>query len=437
MSTHLIKLNDEHERLYSKSKLNVIDVLNANFAMEFALAYQHDSNTNAIQFLKSLEKTLSYFPEFAGSIQSTKKEMILTFDNTGAEFSVYKSNLNYEDAMKNESKKKFYHQTEKLEGKLLKIKMTVLCDQSYILAFVYDYSICDGWGFTWFLKAWSTIFNDKALDSFGTGPCSFGNYRSSVIEDRVVITGYNDKRVIKPYPEYILTKTKRDFEIGEIVAEFLVSKKSLRELKDDYAKKRNECDPMFLSTTDLISAIAWKAAIKAKKLNKKEQTVFGSVQHLRKKFGCDESFFGNCILAFSVSLSVEQVLKLNLIEIAILVRKAITKLDKNQIKSKLSFVESADDWNSITSNFNSSGSDFIIVSWEMFPLFDIEFSGGCPRKLVYDFSGIGMPYILPTENNNFLSLQINFKEEELNIFLEDEYTKRYFKNFKSYLHVQS
>ena len=73
----------------------------------------------------------------------------------------------------------------------------------------------------------------------------------------------------------------------------------------------------------------------------------------------------------------------------------------------------------------------------MFPLFDIEFSGGCPRKLVYDFSGIGMPYILPTENNNFLSLQINFKEEELNIFLEDEYTKRYFKNFKSYLHVQS
>ena len=194
---------------------------------------------------------------------------------------------------------------------------------------------------------------------------------------------------------------------------------------------------MFLSTTDLISAIAWKAAIKAKKLNKKEQTVFGSVQNLRKKFGCDESFFGNCILAFSVSLSVEQVLKLNLIEIAILVRKAITKLDKNQIKSKLSFVESADDWNSITSNFNSSGSDFIIVSWEMFPLFDIEFSGGCPRKLLYDFSGIGMLYILPTENNNFLSLQINFTEEELNFFLEDEYTKRYFKNFKSYLRVQS
>ena len=135
------------------------------------------------------------------------------------------------------------------------------------------------------------MFKDKAFNSFGTGACSFGNYRSSAIEDRMVITGYNDRRVIKPCREYILTKTNYNFGVGEIVTEFLVSKKSLQHFKDEYIKKRNKFDPMFISTTDLISAIAWKAALKAKKLNEKEQTVFGSVQNFRKKFGCDESFF--------------------------------------------------------------------------------------------------------------------------------------------------
>ena len=77
VSVHVIKLNDEHERLYSKSKLNVLDVFSANFTVEFALAYQQNSNTNITQFLKSLEKTLIYFPEFTGSLQRTKKGMIL------------------------------------------------------------------------------------------------------------------------------------------------------------------------------------------------------------------------------------------------------------------------------------------------------------------------------------------------------------------------
>ena len=437
VSMHVIKLNDEHERLYSKSKLNVLDVFSANFTVEFALAYQQNSNTNITQFLKSLEKTLIYFPEFTGSLQRTKKGMILSYDNTGVEFSVYESNLNYEDAMKNSNKKQFYHQAANIEGTLLKIKMTILCDQSYVLAFIFHHSVCDGWGFTWFLKAWSTMFKDEAFNSFGTGPCSFGNYRSSAIEDRVFITGYNEKRVIKPYREYFLTKTKLAFEVGEIVTEFLVSKKSLQHFKDEFLKKRIECDPMFISTTDLISAIAWKAAVKAKKLNEKEQIVFGSVQNIRKKFGCDERFFGNCILAFTVSLSVEEVLKLDLIEIAVLVRKSIIKLDKNQIKSKLNFIESADDWNSITPNINSSGSDFFLTSWEMFPLFDVEFSGSRPRKLLHEYLGRGRPFIIPTRNKDILSLHINFKEEEFNIFMENEYTKRYFKNFTSFLHVQS
>ena len=143
VSTHVIKLNDDHERLHSKSKLNVIDVFSSNFAVEFALAYQNDSKTKITQFLKSLEKTLIYFPEFTGSIQRTKKEMILTYDNTGVVFSVYRSNLTYEDAMKNSNKKIFYHQTKKIEGALLNIKMTILCDQSYILTFVFHHSICD------------------------------------------------------------------------------------------------------------------------------------------------------------------------------------------------------------------------------------------------------------------------------------------------------
>ena len=103
----------------------------------------------------------------------------------------------------------------------------------------------------------------------------------------------------------------------------------------------------------------------------------------------------------------------------------------------MNFIESADDWNSITPNINSSGSDFFLTSWEMFPLFDVEFSGSRPRKLLHECLGRGRLFIIPTRNKYILSLHINFKEEEFNIFMENEYTKRYFKNFTSYLHVQS
>ena len=102
---------------------------------------------NSLLLTKMIQRqrspNLLYFPEFTGSIQRTKKEMILTYDNTGVVFSVYRSNLTYEDAMKNSNKKIFYHQTKKIEGALLNIKMTILCDQSYILTFVFHHSICD------------------------------------------------------------------------------------------------------------------------------------------------------------------------------------------------------------------------------------------------------------------------------------------------------
>ena len=435
VSTQKFRLKDDHRRINTKSRLSVMDVFNGNFSVHFLLIYEPTKGSSKIdtsKLIKSLESTLEYYSEFTASLEKTKKEMNLKFDNNnnnGVEFSIYESCMKTEDAMDIANKKKILY--DSLDGALLKIKMTILIDSGYVLCFNFHHSICDGWGFVWFLKAWSNIFqqdNDSEFQEHGPG--SFGSYRSSTIEDRCLITGYDNKKEVEAFREFTLNKSIAPtdiFLVGDMNVQFLVSKASLSPFKVEYTKQRVTSDPEYISTTDIISAMVWKASIRARQVDEKEQTVFGAAHNFRKKFDLDESFFGNAVLPFSVKLSVKEVLTLDIKDLAVLVRKEIVKLDKSQIKSKLGFMESANDWNLTRSNIHSAGNDFFMTSWETFPLFNIDFNYGRPKGLFFDGIGIGSTIVFPTENKDILSLHFSFKKNEWTRFSEDEHVKRYFK----------
>ena len=432
VSTQKVRLKDDHRRINTKSRLSVTDVFNGKFSVHFLLIYKPTKGSlklDTAKLIKSLESTLEYYPEFTGSLEKTKKEMNLKFDNNGVEFSIYESCMKTEDAMDIVNNKKFLQGS--LDGALLKIKMTILSDSGYVLCFNFHHSICDGWGFVWFLKAWSNIFQqDNDSEFHEHGPGSFGSYRSSAIEDRCLITGYENKKEIEAFREFTLNKSIAPtdiFLVGDVNIQFLVSKASLSPFKVEYRKQRVTSDPEYISTTDIISAIVWKASVRAKQVDEKEQTVFGAAHNFRKKFDLDESFFGNAVLPFSVKLYVKEVLTLDIRDIAVLVRKEIVKFDKSQIKSKLGFMESANDWNLTRSNIHSARNDFFMASWETFPLFNIEFNNGRPEGLFFDSIGIGSTIVFPTENKDILSLHFSFKKDEWTRFSEDEHIKRYFR----------
>ena len=195
VSKHIIKLDASHERLGTQSRLSVLDTLNGRYIIHFGYVYQkHEqfANFDTTLFRESLETTLNYFPEFTGSLVKTKRGFVLNFDNNGVEFSVYSSDLKFEDAIKNKNSGMFLHAVDPGQKELLRIKMTILHDQSYTFGFDFSHAISDCWSFVWFLNAWSRVFhkdNNFGLPNISVGG-SYGSYRSSFVEDRCIITGY-------------------------------------------------------------------------------------------------------------------------------------------------------------------------------------------------------------------------------------------------------
>ena len=433
----IIRLSESHERLGTASTINVLDVLNTNFQLQFSLAYKIDkihSTIDTYRFVKSLETTIQYYPEFTGSFYKTKKKTILTFDNTGAEFSVFESEMKLKDAIKKENRKLFLHELnlpvlKNTADKLLKIKMTLLKGQSYVLGFTFHHSVCDGWSTVWFLNVWSSFYrqgNDFQLPNNNVSS-PFGSYRSSFIEGRCLLTGYDDEKSAVPCPVFRLEKGKISSNfLGDTMLKLLVSKPSLSHFKDAYQLKKKEGDPDYISTTDIVTAIISKALVKARQLKLHEVTLIAGVHNSRKKLNLDDSYLGNAGFPFSTKFSVMDLLELNILDTALLIRKEINNISPDWIKSKLTYFEQADDWNLITSNLDLSEKDFIVSSWETFPLFDVEFDNK-PDEILYNYMGRGFLWIFPTKSKYEISLHICLTRNEIKTFLEDEHVKRYFK----------
>lgn len=91
-----------------------------------------------------METRVHYYPKFTGGFHKTKKGTILKFDNTGIEFWVFESEMKLKDTIKKENRKFFLHKLqptgfESTADKLLKIKMTVLKDEPYVLGFTFHH----------------------------------------------------------------------------------------------------------------------------------------------------------------------------------------------------------------------------------------------------------------------------------------------------------
>lgn len=432
VSKHIIKLDASHERLGTQSRLSVLDTLNGRYIIHFGYVYQkHEqfANFDTTLFRESLETTLNYFPEFTGSLVKTKRGFVLNFDNNGVEFSVYSSDLKFEDAIKNKNSGMFLHAVDPGQKELLRIKMTILHDQSYTFGFDFSHAISDCWSFVWFLNAWSRVFhkdNNFGLPNISVGG-SYGSYRSSFVEDRCIITRYGNKEKIESFPDYALKRQNPPDDCGEFNIELLLSKARLSKFKSEFLLKRTKSDPEFISTTDIISALTWKAVVKAKQMEKDQNTKLIGCKNIRKDFEMDESYLGNCVMAYFTKLLALDLTQLDVINVACLIRKEIISLDKRNIKSKLTFMESADNWFEIE-RISDLAVDFVMVSWEQFPLLDVDFNyGKLWRFIPPTILSSSLSYILPTKNKDELSLVLRLKESQMAVFLEDPDIKNYFK----------
>ena len=430
-SKYILKLRTDHERLGTGSEINVLDSFAAKYQVKFALLYRQNDNCHKLdveKFLNSLERTLEYYPEFTGTIERTRNKSVLDFNNNGVEFSICHLELDVNGAAK---EKIFIPQTEPGEPTLLKIKMTVLNNDSYVLGFSFNHGVCDACGFIWFLKVWSTIYqngqNFNLSKSSESG--SFGSYRSSFIEDRFKVTGCDSKKSTEPCCEYFFKYKSGEILNNGISRNFLLRKKSLFHFKEQYSKTKKASDPQYLSTLDILSAILWKALITCKDTDETERTTYRSVSNFRKKLNLSDSYLGNCAIAFHVNLTVSELMKLDITEVAALIRKEINKLDEKVIKSKLKYMESAQDWRAIRPNIDfTNGKYLILSSWETFPIFDIEFNCGKPKNIFHELIGQGAMLIFPSINKDELKIYLSLKKEDMSAFLEDENVRQYLKS---------
>ena len=150
------------------------------------------------------------------------------------------------------------------------------------------------------------------------------------------------------------------------------------------------------------------------------------MHNFRKKLNLDKSYLGNTIIVFNARLSVMDLLEQDIFDVAILIWKEINGLSPDLITSKVTYFEQADDWNLITPNLHLYDKDSCVSSWETFPLFDIEFNSK-PEELLYDDMRTGILWNFPANSKNELSLYICLERNEIEIFLEDECVKQYFK----------
>lgn len=429
-SKYILKLGTDHERVGTRSEINVLDSFAAKYQVKFALLYRQHDNCHKLdveKFLISIKKSLEYYPEFTGTIERTRNKSVLDFNNNGVEFSICQLEL---DAHGAAEEKIFIPHTEPGEPALLKIKMTVLNNDSYVLGFSFSHGVCDACGFIWFLKVWSTIYQNgqNFILSKSSESGFFGSYRSSLIEDRFKVTGCDSKRAPELCYEYFLKNKSGEFLNNGVSRNFLFRKKSLFHIKEEYSKTKKASDPQYLSTLDILAAILWKALITCKDTDETEVTTYRSVSNFRKKLNLSDSYFGNCAIAFHVNLTVSELLKLDITEVATLIRKEINKLDEKAIKSKLAYMESAEDWRAIRPNIDfTNGKYLILSSWETFPIFDIEFNCGKPKNIFHDLIGQGASFIFPTINKNELKIYLNLKKEDMSAFLEDRNVMQYLK----------
>lgn len=110
------------------------------------------------------------------------------------------------------------------------------------------------------MKLWSSFYQEGNDFQFPSNNVSgsFRTYRSSFIEDRGLITGYDGKKRSVSSSEF---RGSIPSDLGDAVITLLVTKANLSRFKDTYQLKKKAGDPDHISTTDFITAIISKALV--------------------------------------------------------------------------------------------------------------------------------------------------------------------------------
>jgi len=421
LSSEVLHVAANHPKTELICNLNVLDYFDRYLVTRFAYVYKNEANIPVdIAMMKgSLQKTLNEFPELTGSVQIDER-IKLIYNNKGVLFITCNANICYDDVknITKEDRNKLYASEASFQiedSYKCRIKCTLLEDKSFVLGVSLSHALMDGHGSFWFMNAWSHNF-----DNAKNKRVSVSKYTNSDIVQRQLITGSD----ITPY-NYLDVHRLDESEIEWYQPndlqpeEFVISKAKLKYWKDKYLNCRHENKPEFISSNDIVGAIFFKAIIKAKNLKADEAAKFGEIVNFRKHFGLENNYTGNCVIPICVKNTVHNFNKMDICELACLIRTELNALNKYKIQSTLAYIERASSWKSIKSNFDRR-KDVFFVSWEGFPIFDITFGCGIANEFIYPNQAYSVLVSLPLPNKDFIKINLNLAKDQIQCVHMDE-----------------
>lgn len=343
------------------------------------------------------------------------------YNNKGVLFKIYKANISYKDVteMNEIEKDQFlasdsYFKTE--ESHLCQIKVTLLNDDSFTLGVSVNHTLQDAHGCFWFMNAWSHKFEN--LNNKNSG---FGQYTNGDISERVLFTG-NGVEPATSSPVYKVEGSLSHWFVsgGLCSADFHVSKNKLKYWKEMFQEIREKhVDPLFISSNDVLAAIFFKAVIQSKNLNKSETVKLAMVVNIRERFGLTDNYTGNATIGIGIVTTVEKLSKMNICELASLIRKELIALDKFKIQATLSYLETALNWKDAQVSLDLK-KDLCFVSWESFPIFKPKFGLGEPKDFICPWGIHGVPIVKPLPSKDFVSVNLSLTNEQMECVYNDE-----------------
>lgn len=216
---------------------------------------------------------------------------------------------------------------------------------------------------------------------------------------------------------------------------FGFSAAKLAELKMKASRKSSTVlSSSWISTNDALCALIWRAIVTARlpRLNLESTSSLVRAVNGRNRVrpAIPDSYMGVCVVdAFSrLSLS-DLAQKLDISDIALLLRKTLSEIDDYRLRSFVSLLHSEPDKRTITFNVPSPDHDVLLSSWASLPIYPSDFGArlGKPefvRRPTFAFLD-GLAFIMPQNLAGDIDIAISLFDDDLERLKNDPVWRTY------------